>query len=54
MPDGEDCFTVSVSVVISPQFYAWLFGFGTEVEVVSPESVRKEVKELALNVAKMY
>lgn len=54
MPDSEDCFTVSVSVVISPQFYAWLFGFGTEVEVVSPESVRKEVKELALNVAKMY
>lgn len=41
----EEHFTVSVSVAVSPQFYAWLFGFGTEVEVLSPESVRNGFKE---------
>lgn len=35
-------FTVNVDVAVSPQFYAWLFGFGTEVELLSPDSVKAE------------
>lgn len=39
---GDGRFSVSVDVAVSPQFYAWLFAFGTEAEILSPESVRDE------------
>lgn len=47
-------FTVNVEVAVSPQFYAWLFGFGTAVEVLGPDSVREELKKLAGDVAALY
>ena len=45
VPRGEDHFTVTVSAVVSQHFFGWLFGFGTEVRIVSPESVREKMKE---------
>ena len=47
-------FTVSVDVAVSPQFYAWLFGFGADVEVLSPESVRSGMKEKIRELDGMY
>ena len=41
----ESHFTVSVDVAVSPQFYAWVFGFGTAVEILSPESVREDYRQ---------
>ena len=40
IPDGDEHFTVTVDILESPQFYAWLTGFGDGVEVVSPAAVR--------------
>jgi len=54
VPDGEEYFTVSVTVAVSPQFYGWLFGFGDEVEVLSPESVRNEMKNRLAATAARY
>ena len=54
IPDGDEHFTVSVDVAVSPQFYAWLFGFGTAVEILSPESARRELSERAKAVAVLY
>ena len=54
IPDGDEHFTVSVDVAVSPQFYAWLFGFGTAVEILSPESARREMSERAKAVAVLY
>ncbi len=51
-PDGEEHFTVYLDVVVSPQFYGWLFGFGREVEVLSPAHVRDGMKtKLSENIA---
>ena len=50
----EEHFTVSVNVAVSPKFYAWLFGFGTEVEIVYPAALREEMKKSALEIAEMY
>ncbi len=51
--DGEH-FTVSVDVVVSKQFYSWLFGFPGECEVISPQEVRQELKEIANQTARLY
>ncbi len=44
LPDGEEHFTVSVRVVLSPVFYGWIFQFGEMCEVCSPHSLKDELK----------
>ncbi len=51
VPAGEEHFTVTVSVAVSPQFYGWLFGYGDEVEILSPENVREQMRATAAAVA---
>jgi len=52
--DGEEHFTVNVNVVVSQQFLAWVFGFGTDAEIISPEEIRSEMKAQALAVSEKY
>lgn len=52
--DGAEHFTVSLNVVTSPKFYAWLFGFGTDVEILSPPSARQEMQEMLARIADTY
>lgn len=52
--DGDEHFTVSVNVVVSQQFLAWVFGFGEEAEIISPEAVRSEMRKQAKLVADKY
>ena len=54
VPDGDEHFTVSVEAAVSPQFFAWLFGFGMDVEVLSPASARTAMRDMAADVAGMY
>lgn len=44
VPDGEEYFTVTVDLVVSPPFWGWLFGLGDEVEVLSPSWAVEEFK----------
>ena len=37
-PDGEDHFKVTLPVVISPQFFGWLFGLDGGITIVGPQS----------------
>ena len=52
--DGENHFTISADIVVSPQFFAWVFGFGTDAEVISPENVRAKMKNQIQSVYGMY
>lgn len=52
--DGDEHFTVTVTVVVSPQFFGWVFGFGKDVEIISPEEVRTEMKKQAEEICKNY
>ena len=54
IPAGNEHFTVSADIAVSPQFYAWVFGFGTAVEILSPESARQELAQLAKSVSRIY
>ena len=47
VPDGEDHFTVTLPVVMSPQFFGWLFGLDGGLTITSPrEAVAAYRKKL--------
>ena len=52
--DGNDGFTISVKVMASPQFFAWVFGLGEDVRILSPPGVVKQFKKHAKKVMKQY
>ena len=54
IPDGKEAFTVTAEVAVSPQFFAWVFGFGVEAEILSPPEVRREAGRLAAALAIRY
>ena len=43
--DGDDSFVFSAKVVLSPQFYGWLFALGDEAQLVSPLKAVEKYKE---------
>lgn len=54
IPDDAEHFIVTLDVSVSRQFYGWLFNFGTEAEVLSPEKVRTEMKEKLAELKSIY
>lgn len=51
--DGES-FTVTAPVAVSPQFFAWLFGFGCDAEILYPDDVRRMMKQRLEETAEAY
>ncbi len=45
IPDGEDHFSVSVNVVVSPQFFGWISGFGPDAVITAPNNVVDKMKK---------
>ena len=54
VPDGERHFTVTASVVPSPQFYAWVFGFGALAEILGPADVVAGMRAQLAETAALY
>ena len=52
--DGDDHFTIRTKVQESSQFFAWLFGFGTDCEILEPESTRREMIKRINEMKKLY
>jgi predicted DNA-binding transcriptional regulator YafY len=61
---GTDCirpdfqnpnkFIARIKVNISPQFYAWLFGLGKDIKILSPDSVIEEYSSMLQKVMENY
>jgi len=51
IPDGEEHFTVRTDVVISPQFFAWIFGFAGRARILGPDCVKEAMKKQLDDVA---
>jgi predicted DNA-binding transcriptional regulator YafY len=47
-------FRFSTRVMISPTFFGWLFGFGEDMRVISPESLKTELKAKLSEIMKSY
>ncbi len=54
VPEGEDRFHVNVAVAVSPQFFGWLTGLGSGVEIAKPADVREEFLEYLDGIKQRY
>ncbi|MEG0755214.1 MAG: WYL domain-containing protein [Oscillospiraceae bacterium] len=54
IPAGPDCFTVTVDVAVSPQFFGWLFGLGNNVTVTAPPWAVEDYKNALKQVTEQY
>lgn len=54
IPNGDGHFTVRTNVVVSPQFFAWVCGFGDLAQIVAPDDVVAQMKEHIGKIQKMY
>ena len=52
--DGDDHFTVSAEVVVSPQFFAWVCGFGAAAQIIGPEHVARKMADHVKGIAAIY
>lgn len=53
-PVDEEHFDVHVKVAVSPVFISWAMGLSDKLEIVSPESVREEIREMARKLTEVY
>ncbi len=54
VPDGVNHFTVRVDVVVSPQFFAWVLGFGDKAKILGPSTVVEQLRQYIRDVAAQY
>lgn len=54
VPDGEEHFTFTADVAVSNQFLGWVISFGTDAQILYPQSVADECKALAKSVWEQY
>ena len=54
VPEDDEHFTVTAEVAVSGHFFAWIFGFGTECEILSPENVRQKMRDYTKDVLAQY
>ena len=52
--DGDDHFTVRADVVVSPQFFAWVTGFGAAAQIIGPDDVVEKMRQHINSVAALY
>ena len=54
MPHSDGTFTVGAEVMLSPQFYGWVFSFGDKVKIVSPKLAKEGFKGYLESVSELY
>lgn len=52
--ENPDTFLVRIAVNVSPQFYAWIFGLGKNVKIISPESVKNDFIKTTTDILSNY
>ena len=54
IPDKEGCFTLSVPVALSHQFFGWVTGIGPGMEITAPGDVRAEYRDYLREIADIH
>ncbi len=50
----DDYFEITVKVAVSPVFLTWLMNFGSDIKIISPQSVIEDFKALARECLEQY
>lgn len=53
-PIDADHFQVKVKVCTSPTFYRWIFGFGSSMKILGPDTVIEKYKEMCMETLATY
>lgn len=48
IPDGDTHFTFTVPVMVSPMFLSWVIGFGRKAQILYPQSVVEQCRDMCL------
>lgn len=51
---NDDYFEITVKVAVSPVFLTWLMNFGSDIKIISPQSVIEDFKALAKECLEQY
>ena len=54
IPDGENHFTCTAEVLLSPLFYGWVASFGSRVKILWPQEVREEFRKSLTEILEAY
>ena len=54
IPDGEDHFNITVNVAVSPMFLSWVIGFGEKAQILYPQSVVEQCRQLCRQALNQY
>ena len=54
IPEDGEHFRINTEVVVSPQFFGWLCGFGDCVRIIAPESVVLQMKDHVSAINELY
>ena len=49
IPDGDEYFTFTVQVAVSPMFLSWVIGFGKKARILYPQSVVEQCRQMCLD-----
>ena len=52
--ESENTFIVTVKVMLSPQFYAWVFGLDDKIKILSPKRAVDEYREKLKRLSEAY
>ena len=54
IPDGPEHFNFTVQVAVSPMFLSWVIGFGSKAQILYPQAVVEQCKNLCQEVMSQY
>ncbi len=54
IPDGGEHFHVRVLIAVSQQFFGWLAGIGTDIQILKPDDVKQEYVDYLANILQTY
>ena len=49
IPDGDEHFTFTVPVTVSPMFLSWVIGFGKKARILYPQNVVEQCRQMCLD-----
>ena len=54
IPQGDDRFTASIDIAVSPNFLGWVFSLGDKLRITGPEVLVERMREEARRLSEMY